>query len=326
MSGRVRDLSRLRRLTDLAGEPEAQARQALGIVERERSLELLLPALDVLARQPPPEARPVLLARYVEWERAGKRGDVGGHVRAPILRALRPLALPEDVPLIERAVTAYEFKPLDGEVAHPLRAAGLVVLADLDPELAGYHAARLLDDAHTARMSGEPAVTAARVLAVVGQPLPLYGYALRGPALGNPVADVPWLPHPDVLGECLRQLTALPRSLLRPLVARYTDARNPLAVGSVLAGLVDLVLHHPHRADVFDLLLDLLRATRHVDVYRYAATVIVAKRRDDLLPLLVELARTERSAERRAILAEAVALRPADPALAPLRAVIGQAG
>src|SRR5215211_7318202 len=59
------------------------------------------------------------------------------------------------------------------------RAAALVVLGEVDPTLAGFHATRLLHDSHTSPMSGEPAVTAARVLADVGQPLPLYDCALR---------------------------------------------------------------------------------------------------------------------------------------------------
>ncbi|HEY6015338.1 MAG TPA: hypothetical protein VIU16_01020, partial [Gaiellaceae bacterium] len=55
-------------------------------------------------------------------------------------------------------------------------AAALVALHAVDERLAGFHAARLLHDPHASPMSGEPAVRAVRVLAALGQPLPLYAY------------------------------------------------------------------------------------------------------------------------------------------------------
>lgn len=54
--------------------------------------------------------------------------------------------------------------------------AGLALLETIDTALASYHSVRLLNDLHTSRMSGEPALSAVRFLANQGQFLPLYGF------------------------------------------------------------------------------------------------------------------------------------------------------
>ena len=162
------------------------------------------------------------------------RADSGCHLRTGLLQRLRPLARLEDRGLLEHALLTYEFVPPGRrwEVGANLRAQALVVLNDIDPTLAGYHAVRLLNDSleHTSEMSGEPAVTAAQVLATQGQTLPLYAYAMRAePA------------RLEVLAECLRSLTGVPASLVSLLQQRYGDSRDEI----ILLGLYDLFLARP---------------------------------------------------------------------------------
>lgn len=174
----------------LAVEPEEQVRYATALLGRERNPEVVAAAVRVLGGAQDAALRPVLLAKYHYLDANGTRRDAGGMLRAAILEALRPILTREDVTLLERAATTFEF--LYGEAAGDLRAAGLVVLGDVDEQLAGYHAARLLSDQHTSITSGEPAVTAVRVLAAQAQLLPLYGYVMREPPAIS-----------DVVGECL---------------------------------------------------------------------------------------------------------------------------
>ena len=97
--------------------------------------------------------------------------------------ALRPIALPADVKLALAAVETYQFMPDDQ--AQTLRASGLLLLNDLDEPLAPYHAVRLLADPHVTPMSGEPSITAVRVLASQDELTPLYLYVLQSSGHGE---------------------------------------------------------------------------------------------------------------------------------------------
>jgi len=109
---------------------------------------------------------------------------------------------------------------------------GAVVLNDVDEQLAAYHAVRLLTDEHTSPLSGEPAITAAQTLAMQGQYLPLYGYAVRTDATS-----------PEIVAECLRSLKGVPLSVLRPLVDRYIASPHEI----IVLGLFELLLEHPEK-------------------------------------------------------------------------------
>ncbi len=220
------------------------------------------------------------------------RHDPGGTIRIAILRALRPLARREDTPLLERAAATYEF--LYGEATGDLRAAALIALNEVDDVLAGYHCVRLLTDPHTSAMSGEPARTAVRILALHGQLLPLYAYVTGE---GGGVADV--------LAESLRSLTAIPASLLPPLVERYGGSGDEI----VLLGLFDLLLARDDRAAHTGFILDFLRATPLHNIYRYLVSILVASRDEALIAPLIGLAATERDRDKAAILRAALALR-----------------
>lgn len=292
VKGRDAARAKLERLRSLDGAPEEQIALASRLVASERNVDVVQAAVAVLAARAGPALRPVLLRRYADCDRDGTRRDPGGALRSAILAALRPLLLPEDVPLLARATATYEF--LYGESTGDLRAAGLLALNEVDHVLAAYHAARLLTDGYTSIMSGEPAVTAARVLAAQDQRLPLYAYVTRDE---GGVADV--------LAECLRGLVPLPASLLPALVEGYRESADEI----VLLGLFDLLLAHETRADYTGFLLDFLRATRHDNIFRYLVNTIIAGRQPDLIAHLEALAAAERDPRKRDILLAALALR-----------------
>ncbi len=288
----------LAKLGQLADDPLAQARFAAELLVTERRAQLLGPALGVLEELPIPEARPPLLGLYADLDTDGVRLDAGGGFRAAALRALRPWATAADLPLLERAVTTYEFLPPGrSEEATPIRAAGLVILADLDPQLAGFHAARLLvDHVYTSRLSGEPGKTAAGVLAAQSQTLPLYLYTLRDEQ------------RDDVTAECLRHLAEAPEYVLRELCGRFGPEASELAQ----IGLIDLLLARSHDPLAHDELLARLRRPGPLTVLRYLAVTLVASRRRPLIDAVAAAAAAERDPGRRAALDEAMALLPAE--------------
>ncbi|MDQ5853587.1 MAG: hypothetical protein M3380_16250 [Chloroflexota bacterium] len=282
----------MERLQNLAATPDEQATYALRLLEKERDVDVLLAALAVIAEREDPMLRPALLRRYAYCDTNGVRRDPGGTVRIAILRALRPIALPEDVALFKRAVSTYEF--LYGEATGDLRAEGLLALDDADAVLAGYHCVRLLDDPYTSVMSGEPASTAVRVLASQKQLLPLYAYVMREAER-----------VPDVVAESLRSLASIPESLLPAVVEKYRESENEI----VLLGLFDLLLAHDARSAYIDFILDFLRTTERYNVYRYLLIVLITGRDEAVIRQLEALAATEQDRYKQEIWREARALR-----------------
>jgi hypothetical protein len=204
-------------------------------------------------------------------------GDPGAHVRAALLRALRPVALPEDVGMLERATAVREYLPPGPqEVAAGLRAAALVTLAHLDERVAGFHAARLIADPDplTPSMSGEPALTAVRVLAAQDQLAVLYGWlASAGPKAPEPVA------------EALRAMSGAPASIVLDLVERMGGSRDEV----LLLGLFDLLLAIPEAERFEGFMLEFLRDTELRDLFGAIAATIIAGRRERLIQGLREI-------------------------------------
>lgn len=271
-------------------------------------------ALLAFADDAAPDEHALLGTLYAYYDTDPYKRDTGAYVRAAILRALRPVVRSADTPLLEHALLTYEFPP-PGRVegAAHLRAAALLTLIEVDPTLAGYHAARLLGDEYNSPMSGEPGVTAVRVLAAQEQWLPLYS-CITGAGAGRS----------EVVSECLRSLAALPPSLLPPLVERYRETDDEL----VLVGLFDLILAHEAGAAQAEFIGRFLRETDLRDAYRYLATVIVAGRHEHLLPEVIALAKVERDRLKAKALHEALSLmagdEEVDKALRALERVLSQ--
>jgi hypothetical protein len=265
--------------------------EALRGLSRARTVEAVDAALELLP-DGDPRARQALLERYHALAADTRRRDSDCMLRAALLRGLRRRALASEVPLLEEALRTYEFRPGE-EVAGRLRAAALLVLADMDEVLASFHAVRLLVDPHTSEMSGEPAVTAARLLASQGHPLVIY-QAVRGAGI-----------QPEVAAACFEGLAGAPGSVLAALAEdRWMECR-----GAALLALVDLLLAHPEAARLSPTLATIVEEAEDLDVVRYAATAMVAGRKAPLIEILGTLASLP--GERGELVREALTLLPA---------------
>ncbi len=284
--------AKLKQLQALAMAPDRQEAHALRLLEKERSVDVVLAALEVLREREDPRHRAALLAKYDYCDANGARRDQGGVIRAAILKALRPIALPADTALGERAATTYEF--LFGEAAGDLRAAGLLLLQDTDEEVAAFHSVRLLTDQYTSIMSGEPALTAARVLAAQRHALPLYAYVMREE---EGIADV--------VAESLRALRTMPRSLLPAVVEKFRESQREI----VLLGLFDLLLERPERDEHLPMILEFMERTEHYSLYRYLLIVLTTKHGDAVATQASEMAGRQNDLTKRDIWREVQTLR-----------------
>jgi hypothetical protein len=289
-------IDRMQRLTSLAETPEAQLEYALTLIAGESRQDVLEVALEVLGgASHDPRVRPAILAAYEQCLTTPSRADAGCYRRVALLRTLRPVVRREDVPLLARAASTCEFLPPGrSEMAAGLRSTALVIMNEVDEQFAAYHAVRLLTDQHTSELSGEPAITAAQTLASQGQWLPLYGVVVRTDAV-----------MPEVVAECLRHLVGVPVSILEPLVARYIKSPHEI----VLLGLLELLLDHPERQVFEPLVLEFMRETKLVDLYRWLVNAALTSRRPALIAAVTAMESAESDPRKAAILHEALALR-----------------
>jgi hypothetical protein len=301
-------------LRALAGDPAAQVAYAAGLLQGQHGKDIMQAALAVLAERPDPAAREPILRLFERYSADKGVRDQGAYFRRNLLEALRPLAVRADSELLAQAASGYEFWPPDfAEDAVLLRSSALVALAQIDEELARFHAARLLVDPYVQPMSGEPAMTAARVLGILGEQTVLWSYifAQETPAF------------PEVTAECLRQLMVLPETLLPALIDRYSEKPPP----AVLLGLVDLLINHHTGPHGREFLIRQLQTTRDGDIYRYVATTMVASGKPVLLEDLLAAAKTTQDKRKLAILAETFDLLAHQPqfraAAAQIRRTIG---
>ena len=251
--------------------------------------------------------------------------DAGGDLRIAILGALLPIADPQDQVLAERVVATYEFLPPQREeCASSLRTAGLVLLSTIDPVLASYHCTRLLVDSYTSKMSGEPAVSAIRLLTGQVSHLPYQGHLLP---LYSYIFDQHEC-HPEVEAECLRQLAKAPASIVESVLSHYTAL---IAIGTgipvprhetkddvALLGLFDLLLTYPNRSTCLSFLEQFLRETQRYEVDYYLLTMIIANHSLQVWKVLLEVAQDERRPEKIALLLSALTLVQQDPTVEKL--------
>ncbi|MGH2458070.1 MAG: hypothetical protein ACRDIY_04305, partial [Chloroflexota bacterium] len=292
MRSRREGSDKINRLTALESAPDEQYALALDFLEREKGLQVVQAALRVLAEHPRRDAHPAVRRQYAFRDADGNRRDPGGYIRSDLLKILRQPAHPDDLPLFERGAWTYEFMPGADEVCSSVRANAVIAMSEVDPALASYHCVRLLTDRHTSKMSGEPAVTAARILASQSRFLPLYAYVM-----GDGAAS-------EAVSECLRSLTSLPESLLTPLIEKLQKSEDEIA----LIGLFDLILGHPASAAHHEFVRRFLRATRLEDVHRYLVTAIVAQRKQGLIADLIDQATEEANRRKQENLLDALSL------------------
>ena len=294
------------KLAALRDDPPAQAAYALTLLDAKNGLEAVRAALEVLAKYPQDEARPKLRALYEHYAAHNGTRDVGAYTRSAILKALRRVARPADTDILLTAVTTYEFPPpAFAEEAGMLRGGALIVLSEVDEQVARYFATRLLADGYTERMSGEPALTAVQVLATQEEWLPIYFCAVQS-ANGAPA---------EVVADCLRQLTAAPLPVVQELVKQFGEGENLPA----LVGLFDLLLQHRSGPQGLDFLANFLQTTHDMDLYRYLCMVMATSPHASAREALAAAGRYELGRAKLEVLREVLELAPPDPALAELR-------
>lgn len=276
------------RLDGLQGQNRIDA--AVVMMKSSRDLEIVRYALDLLREEESPALREDLLQKYVWCQAKPHQRDGGGFIRAAIIRALIPISSPDDSALFQQAILTYE---MDGptEVCGDLRAAGLLALNDMDPDLAANYAARfLLDPQFT--FSGEPITTAIRLLASHGNLAPIFGAVSWG------------VGRSDVIAEGLRNLTEMHDDLLPMLVDRYIESEDE----QVILGLFELMLGHRTRDSWAATIESWFRTTTVMDLYGIVAIQVVGSRSEVLIGILRDIRNQEFDRLRQGLLDQALAL------------------
>jgi hypothetical protein len=284
-------VARLGMLQSIDSERAAQV--ATEIVSAERVHRALEPALKLLEQDPPAEARQPLRSRFFDLAEDGLHRDVDCELRTSIVRILRALDSRSDEDVAEAGVRTVQPTPPSGkDVAQPLRAESLLLLAQHDETRADYFAAEMLSDPHTSEFSGEPAVTAIRLLDRRRQWLPIWALARR-PGL-----------QVDLLAQAFAALREAPSDLqveamsehLRTAIAGGEEG-EPVALVAAEAIVLNAL------AGGYELVVALLRDTGNVNLFRYLASVVLRSGSADLQARVAAL-RDAIAAEKRQVLRE----------------------
>lgn len=277
-----------RELEALSGDERTT--RALELVHQSRDLELTRFVIGVIGDLEQPSMRNELVRKYDWCDEQPNRRDGGGFIRAAIIRALRPISGPSDVPLFIRGVQTYEH---DGawETCADLRAAALLAMNDVNSEIAANIAARFLHDPEET-LSGEPATTAISLLASHSNLAPIFGMVSWG------------IGRPDVVAEGLRNLVDIPTELVPVLVDRFIASENE----QIILGLFDLLLGHRSRDEWSETIAEWFRTTTVMDLYGIIAVQIVASRSEQLIAMLRSLRHHESDRLRCELLDQALTL------------------
>jgi hypothetical protein len=266
------------RLRALRSSPRALHDFAMEILAEEGSPELVKLALESLGEEIRPDDGPILRQIYNDFDVDGVKKDPGGNVRVEVLKALWHLRSGDDLALALRARnTSERTLQANGEM---IRAAGLALLGALDPSRGCLEAVLVLgrDDSHplteSSHMTGEPALTAVRLL-----------------------------------GETLRGLASLAFATLEPILVDLASREDDGLLVAVCDVLVEL-LPSPGLAPIVRKLLD---SPSRGEVYEFLVSSIVASRRMDLIELVLESLPTEMSQKRLRSALEALRLAPRTP-------------
>ncbi len=291
----------LKNLRELAEAPDEQAAYAVQLLDQANGIEVVRTAVGVLKKNP----RSALQELY--WYYADNNGvrDPAAYTRSAILNALRQIMGVEDTELVVHAVSTYEFlPPMFTEEAALLRSTAIVLLAELDDVLTKFYATKLLADGYTEPMSGQPALTAVRVLAAMAELMPLYFYTCSQSGT-----------LPEVTSECLRNLGDAPAAVITGLVKQYGESEDPAA----RVGLFELLLSGSTAPSHPEYLTNFLQSTCEQDLYRYLATIMATSTITDVRQLLAEATQGELDAQKVEILSDVLLFAPDSPELESMR-------
>lgn len=300
----------------LRSDPQALHDFAVEVLADEANPEIVKLALESIGDRVRGSDHAVLRDVYSYFDTDGPRKDPGGDVRVEVLKILWHLRSTSDVELAMRARETVERTfQANGEM---IRAAGLALLAVLDPPRAATEAVLVLgrDDQDILRasspMTGEPALTAVNVLAATGESNALLLYVLGGSA-----------PTPEVTAAALKGLSAIDLDVLRPILTGLAGSDDD----GVLMAVCDAVLELPPDPNLTGIALRLLSSPTRGELYEFIASSIVASRREELIAALLESLPKEMSRKRLAAAKNALELAPRTPgvetALAELKRRLG---
>ena len=227
-------------------------------------------ALAALAERASPDARDMLRELYDHLDADGLKRDQGAAQRVAIVGILRALGDVRDAEIGERAADTVE-SAFGEDISWQLRAHGLMLLAEIAPDLFPYYAAEHLADADD--LHGEPANTVFQLLAGTANFLPIYQWLLTSSRDSPNLAQVL---------ELFAQ--APPRIVERATRRTLSDAiaRSDDALCIVLAeAIVRLEL-----SSVYPSLGEMMAAKISDELYVYLAMLLASTNRTPLLAIL----------------------------------------
>ena len=241
---------------DLLGAPERLGREA---------------ALEALLAHPAAAARPALRALYAELDVDGVKRDQGATMRVAILRILRAIEDARDADLAVRGSETHE-SAFGEDITWPLRAHGLMLLADLAPDTFAYSAVEHLDDRAG---DGEPANTAFQLLAGTGNYVPIYQWLLRADA-----AD-------PLIGPVFELFAEAPRAVVERYASQAMSRTRGGEDGALAIVIAEAVVRLELEA-AYAALGALMARKLSDELYNYLAVLLAATNRPPLLAILEE--------------------------------------
>jgi hypothetical protein len=294
----------LDRLLALQSNPAERAEYAAELLARTSHPEVVLAAFRALANNPDGGAREVILGRLVALDGHPKL-DPGGSLRAAGIAALAPIAISDDRDKLLAWTRRLERTMQDDSRGGAIRAAALPALARLDAARAVFEAIRLLGDtANTSQFTAEPAVTAARVLAELGETAALYTFIYSAPRAND-----------DVLAEAFRGLESFPPEIIDDIVQTFSGGDDARLSDPGEAGLMDLVLSSSPRPTTEAYVRRVLASERY-DLYGFAVTTLAANREPGWLGILAKEAEVTSDRSKLYMLSRALPLAAKDAGIA----------
>jgi hypothetical protein len=249
-------------------------------------------ALEALIERPLAATRPLLRNVYFELDEDGPKRDQGGVMRIQIVEILHAISDTRDVDVGVRAVDARE-RLFGEDSTWELRVHGLLLLADIAPEMLPYYAVEHLNDMEGPD-GGEPANTAFHLLAGLGQHTVVYSWLLTS-APSTVSAKVFELFKEDAPPEIVQRYAS---GALDTAVKRGDDEFATVLVESIVR--MELETCYPAIAA-------LMAAKVSDELYAYVAMLLAATNRPALLAMLEEQLHRGR---RPKLVVEALQVRP----------------
>ncbi len=205
--------------------------------------------------------------------------DKAGMIRERLVRLLTHIGHPDDLDIYLKGVTAYYHQPIT-DVAQNLRAAALLGIASINPHLACFYATHLMGEPDTSTFNGEPSMTAVEILARADKPLPIYHFLLR---LGEQFIQEG---KAEVVGRAIESLGQdFPLVLYQILAANYLEIDVPIVSSGIVSTIITQRL-----VTLYPLVEQILRTTRHNDLYHFAVIMVASNADEDLIAMLHRLA------------------------------------